>query len=56
MSDDPGVYDLSHLKALLTDYLSRENVTNQRMRDILFPALLKTNVLTRDDLKKPLFP
>lgn len=52
MSDDPGVYDSQRLKQLLNDYLSRDKVTNQRMRDILFPALLKTKVLSRDQLKK----
>lgn len=52
MSDDPGQHDLPHLKDLLCAYLAREKVTNQRMRDILFPALLATNVLTRAALKK----
>ncbi|KFI34460.1 hypothetical protein HX99_01880, partial [Peptococcaceae bacterium SCADC1_2_3] len=52
MSDDPGTHDHQVLKQLLRDYLSRERVTNQRMRDILFPALLKTKVLIRDQLKK----
>lgn len=52
MSDDPGTYDTPHLKTLLLHYLSRDKVTNQRMRDILFPALLKTKILTRAQLKK----
>jgi len=52
MSDDPGAHDPQVLKQLLRDYLSRDRVTNQRMRDILFPALLKTKVLTRGQLKK----
>jgi hypothetical protein len=52
MSDDPGMHDLQKLKQLLCDYLSRDKVTNQRMRDILFPALLKTQVLSRDQVKK----
>jgi hypothetical protein len=52
MSDDPGTYDVPQLKRLLLDYLARDRVTNQRMRDILFPALLETRVLTRDQLKK----
>ncbi len=52
MSDDPGSHDVQHLKQLLLDYLSRNKVTNRRMRDILFPALLKTKVLSRDQLKK----
>jgi hypothetical protein len=52
MSDEPGAHSAKALKQHLLDYLSRERVTNQRMRDILLPALLKTKVLTRDQLKK----
>ena len=52
MSDDPGTQDIQTLKHLLVDYLSRDRVTNRRMQDILFPALLKTKVLTRDQMKK----
>lgn len=52
MSDDPGTHNVQELKQLLLDYLARERVTNRRMRDILFPALLKTNMLTRNELKK----
>ena len=52
MSDDPGTHDISRLKELLSDYLSRDRVTNRRMRDILLPSLLKEKVLTRDELKK----
>lgn len=36
MSDDPGNYDIPLLKQLLHDYLSRDKVTNRRMRDILW--------------------
>jgi hypothetical protein len=52
MSDDPGVHDTQTLKELLIDYLGRPNVTNQRMRDIVFPAFLKYQVITREQLKK----
>lgn len=52
MSNDPGTHNVEELKQLLLDYLARERVTNRRMRDILFPALLKTNILTRNELKK----
>ena len=52
MSDDPGNHDVAELKPLLLDYLARDKVTNRRMRKILFPALLKTKVLTRNELKK----
>jgi hypothetical protein len=51
-SDDPGTHDLPQLKDLLRDYLSRAKVTNQRMRDILFPALLSSTVVTRAALEK----
>jgi hypothetical protein len=52
MSDTPGEYDPVRLKDLLQDYLRRDKVTSQRMRDILFPVLLKTRVLTRAQLKR----
>jgi len=52
MSDEPGTHPAQTLRQLLVDYLSRDRVTNRRMRDILFPALLKTKTLTRDQLKK----
>lgn len=52
MSDDPGNHDLPRLKDLLRDYLSRDRVTNQRMRDIVFPELLATKVVSRAALKK----
>lgn len=52
MSDDPGNYDIPLLKQLLHDYLSRDKVTNRRMRDILFPALIRNKVVSREQLKK----
>ena len=52
MSDEPGTYEVPRLKQLLADYLSRKKVTNLRIRRILLPACLKTEVLTRDQLKK----
>jgi len=52
MSDEPGKHDPESLKELLLNYLSRDKITNRRMRHILFPALLKTKVLTREQLKK----
>lgn len=52
MSDEPGTHPAQTLRQLLVEYLSRDRVTNRRMRDILFPALLKTKTLTRDQLKK----
>ena len=52
MSDDPGAHDVQGLKQMLLDYLSRDKVTNRRMRDIVFPTLLKTKLVSRDQLKK----
>lgn len=52
MSDEPGAHSVQALKQHLLDYLSRDRVTNRRMRDILFPVLLKTKTLMRDQLKK----
>jgi len=52
MSDEPGVYDSKRLKPLLVKFLTRDKVTNQRIRDILLPACMKKNVVTRDQLEK----
>jgi hypothetical protein len=52
MSDDPGAYDPDSLKQLLRGYLSREALTNRRMRDIFLPTLLKSTVVTRSQLTK----
>jgi hypothetical protein len=52
MSDDPGTHNNQSLKEHLLEYLGRDRVTNRRMREIIFPALMKTKVLTRDQVKK----
>jgi hypothetical protein len=52
MSDEPGAHSAQALKQHLLDYLGRDRVTNRRMREIIFPALLKTKVLTRDQVKR----
>lgn len=52
MSDDPGTHDPQLLKQLLREYLSRDQVTNRRIRDILLPAALSRSVVTRAELKK----
>jgi len=52
MSDEPGTHSVENLKEMLLNYLSRDKVTNHRMKDILLPACMKTKVLTRDQLKK----
>ncbi len=54
MSDDPGNYDNDNLKRLLITYLSTDKVTNQRIRNILLPLLLKQKTLSREQLKKAL--
>jgi len=52
MSDDPGEYEPEILKKLLKDYLSKEQITSQRIRDVLIPALLKKKIISREQLKK----
>ncbi len=52
MSDEPGTYGDEALRQRLATYLSLPNVTSQRIRDILLPACLEKQVLTREELKK----
>jgi hypothetical protein len=52
MSDEPGIYENDILEKLLTDYLSKEKVTSQRIRDVLLPALLTRKTISREQLKK----
>lgn len=52
MSDEPGEYELDKLKDLLRNYFRRANYSSNRIKNVLLPALLKKNVLTRDQLKK----
>jgi len=54
MSDDPGTYDEDDLRRLLTEYLANPAVTNQRIRHVLLPALLRQEVVTREQLKQEL--
>ncbi|MCL4505626.1 MAG: endonuclease NucS [Chloroflexi bacterium] len=51
MSDESGAYERGILKQRLLEYLNKPKVTNQRIRDILLPACLTHEVLTRDQLK-----
>ena len=51
MSDDPGQYSADELRRLLHDYLSKNLVTAQRIRDVLIPACLKQGRLSREELK-----
>ena len=52
MSDDPGIYSLDELRDLLTEYLSQDLITAQRIRDILIPECLNRDKLTREELKE----
>lgn len=52
MSDNPGTYETDVLRKLLREYLARDRVTNQRLRDVLLPALLRQKTLTRSQLKE----
>jgi len=54
MSDAPGTYDPEVLRKLLKEYLVRQRVTNQRLKDVLLPVLLKRKTLTREQFKKEL--
>jgi hypothetical protein len=52
MSDEAGTYTADDLRRLLKEYLSQSRVTAQRIRDILIPACLDRERLTREELKK----
>lgn len=52
MSNEPGEYELDKLKELLKAYFKRENYSSNRIKNVLLPALLTKNVLTRQQLKK----
>jgi len=52
MSDEPGEYSDDELRRLLLDYLSQDLVTAKRIRDVLIPACLKRDKLSRDELKE----
>lgn len=54
MSDEPGGYEPEVLRKLLREYLARQRVTNQRLRDVLLPALFKRKILSREQLKEEL--
>lgn len=49
-SERPGSYEHSELKAHLIAYLSDKKITNQRIKNILLPALLKSDLLTREQV------
>jgi len=54
MSDEPGNYDENTLRNLLKNYLSRNQITIQRIKSVLLPACLQKNMLTREALKSEL--
>ena len=54
MSDEPGNYDENTLKEFLTNYLSRNQITIQRIKNVLLPACLEKNIVTREELKSEL--
>jgi hypothetical protein len=52
MSNEPGIYDEDVLRQSLKDYLSKNLVSSQRIRDYFLPALLKKDILTRGQMRK----
>ena len=51
MSDEPGDYDDETLRDLLGRYLSQSMLSAQRIRDILLPACLSREMISRDELR-----
>jgi len=52
MSDEPGNYETEKLYELLKGYFIRANYSSNRMKNVLFPALLTKKQITRNQLKK----
>ncbi|WP_456427495.1 endonuclease NucS domain-containing protein [Rhodocaloribacter sp.] len=53
MSDEPGEYEEDQLRELLSRYLAQDSlVSAQRIRDVLLPACLEQDIVTRDTLKQ----
>lgn len=52
MSDEPGEYEPDKLRELLTKYLNQNLHSARRLRDVILPALLEHDTMTRDQLKK----
>lgn len=52
MSDEPGEYQIEKLTELLKNYLKKNTYSSNRIKNILLPALLHHEFLTRDQLKK----
>jgi hypothetical protein len=52
VSDEPGEYEEDELRGSLLHYLSQDLVTAQRIRDVLLPAALERDRITREELKQ----
>lgn len=52
MSDEPGEYEEEKLFELLKKYFARSSYSSNRIKNVLLPALLEREKLTRDQLKK----
>ena len=52
MSDTPGNYEPEKLKELLRVYLTNNQWSSKRIKNILLPVLLKIDRINRDQLKK----
>lgn len=52
MSNEPGNYEEEKLKELLINYLNRNQYSAKRIKNIMLPALLKKDVMTRTEFKK----
>jgi Endonuclease NucS len=51
-SNEPGKYDEPTLKEKLTQYLSQDLSSAQRIRDYFLPILLKNKTVTREEMRK----
>lgn len=51
-SNEPGNYDEANLKKKLSLYLSQNLYSAQRIRDYFLPILLKSKVVTREEMRK----
>jgi hypothetical protein len=52
MSDEPGEYETEKLMELLKAYFKRANYSANRMKNVLLPALLSNNQISRKELKQ----
>lgn len=52
MSDEPGEYENETLIKLLKNYFAKSNYSSNRIKNVLLPALLNNDILTRNELKK----